>query len=115
MVTHVDLLSCHVGVKGNDRADRLAGKDLWNYCPGHAGVKGYDRADRLAGKDSCGSTVLDRLVSREMTEQTDWRATTPVDLTVLDILVSREMTEQIYWRATTPVDLLSWIGWCQEK
>ena len=25
-------------------------KLLWVYCPGHAGVKGYDRADRLAGK-----------------------------------------------------------------
>ena len=23
---------------------------LWIYCPGHAGVKGNDRADRLAGK-----------------------------------------------------------------
>ena len=23
---------------------------LWVYCPGHAGVKGNDRADRLAGK-----------------------------------------------------------------
>ena len=25
---------------------------LWVYCPGHAGVKGNDRADRLAGKAS---------------------------------------------------------------
>ena len=25
-------------------------KLLWMYCPGHAGVKGNDRADRLAGK-----------------------------------------------------------------
>jgi len=25
-------------------------KLLWVYCPGHAGVKGNDRADRLAGK-----------------------------------------------------------------
>jgi hypothetical protein len=25
-------------------------KILWVYCPGHAGVKGNDRADRLAGK-----------------------------------------------------------------
>ena len=23
---------------------------LWMYCPGHAGVKGNDRADRVAGK-----------------------------------------------------------------
>ena len=23
---------------------------MWVYCPGHAGVKGNDRADRLAGK-----------------------------------------------------------------
>ena len=53
---------------------------LWIYCPGHAEVKGNDRADRLAGRDSCGSTVLDMLESREMTEQIDWRAKTPVDL-----------------------------------
>ena len=26
------------------------GKLLWVYCPGHAGVKGNDRANRLAGK-----------------------------------------------------------------
>ena len=25
-------------------------KLLWVYCPGHAGVKGNNRADRLAGK-----------------------------------------------------------------
>ena len=25
-------------------------KLLWVYCPGHAGAKGNDRADRLAGK-----------------------------------------------------------------
>ena len=25
-------------------------KHLWLYCPGHGGVKGNDRADRLAGK-----------------------------------------------------------------
>ena len=25
-------------------------KLLWVYCPGHAGVKGNDRADTLAGK-----------------------------------------------------------------
>ena len=25
-------------------------KLLWEYCPGHAGVKGNDRADTLAGK-----------------------------------------------------------------
>ena len=27
---------------------------LWVYCPGHAGVKGNDRADRLAGKAVAG-------------------------------------------------------------
>ena len=43
---------------------------LWVYCPGHAGVKGNDRADRLAGK----ATVTDGLrlgrseVLRSLTE-----------------------------------------------
>ena len=73
------------------------------YCPGHAGVKGSDRADRLAGKDSCGSTVLYMLESREMTEQTDWWAKTPVDLLqFLDMLESREVTEQTDWRENQP-------------
>ena len=27
-------------------------KHLWLYCPGHGGVKGNDRADRLAGKSN---------------------------------------------------------------
>ena len=43
------------------------------------GVKGNDRADRLAGKDSCGSAVLDMLESMEMTEQIDWWAKTGVN------------------------------------
>ena len=83
-------------------------------------------------KDSCGSAVVDVLESREMTEQTDWRAKTPVDCggragvqrndradrlagkdscgsAVVDVLESREMPEQTDWRAKTPVDLLSWI------
>ena len=31
---------------------------LWVYCPGHAGVKGNDRADRLAGKANLPSGFL---------------------------------------------------------
>ena len=30
----------------------------WVYCPGHAGVKGNDRADRLAGKATLTSSLL---------------------------------------------------------
>ena len=30
----------------------------WMYCPGHAGVKGKDRADRLAGKATFTSSLL---------------------------------------------------------
>ena len=65
-------------------------KLLWAYCPGHAGVKGNDRADRLAGKatftsglltstfkNSCGCTALDMPEWRETTEQTDWQAKQP--------------------------------------
>ena len=33
-------------------------KLLWMYCPGHAGVKGNDRADRLAGKATKTSGLL---------------------------------------------------------
>ena len=33
-------------------------KLLWVYCPGHAGVKGSDRADRLAGKATLTSGFL---------------------------------------------------------
>ena len=33
-------------------------KLLWVYCPGHAGVKGNDRADRLAGKATLTSVLL---------------------------------------------------------
>ena len=33
-------------------------KLLWVYCPGHAGVKGNDRADRLAGKATLTSGLL---------------------------------------------------------
>ena len=33
-------------------------KLLWVYCPGHAGVKGNDRADRLAGKATLASGLL---------------------------------------------------------
>ena len=33
-------------------------KLLWVYCPGHAGVKGNDRADRLAGKAALTSGLL---------------------------------------------------------
>ena len=33
-------------------------KRLWVYCPGHAGVKGNDRADRLAGKATFISGLL---------------------------------------------------------
>ena len=33
-------------------------KLLWVYCPGHAGVKGNDRADRLAGKATTTSGLL---------------------------------------------------------
>ena len=33
-------------------------KLLWLYCPGHAGVKGNDRADRLAGKAALTSGLL---------------------------------------------------------
>ena len=55
------------------------------------GVKRNDRADILAGNDSCGSTAMDMLESREMTEHIIyWRAKTPVDLyTILDMLESR--------------------------
>ena len=31
---------------------------LWVYCLGHAGVKGNDRADRLAGKETLASGLL---------------------------------------------------------
>ena len=31
---------------------------LWVYCPGHAGVKGNDRADRLAGKTALTNGLL---------------------------------------------------------
>ena len=31
---------------------------LWVYCLGHAGVKGNDRADRLAGKATLASGLL---------------------------------------------------------
>ena len=33
-------------------------KLLWVYCPGHAGVKGNDRADKLAGKGTLKSCLL---------------------------------------------------------
>ena len=33
-------------------------KLLWMYCPGHAGIKGNDRADRPAGKASHTSGLL---------------------------------------------------------
>ena len=33
---------------------------LWVYCPGHAGVKGNDRADRLADKATITSGLLER-------------------------------------------------------
>ena len=33
-------------------------KLLWVYCPGHAGMKGNDRADRLAGKAALTSGSL---------------------------------------------------------
>ena len=33
-------------------------KLLWLYCPGHAGVKGNDRADRLAGNATLTSGLL---------------------------------------------------------
>ena len=33
-------------------------KLLWVYCPGHAGVKGNNRADRLAGKATPTSGLL---------------------------------------------------------
>ena len=33
-------------------------KLLWVYCPGHAGVKGNNRADRLAGKAALTSGLL---------------------------------------------------------
>ena len=33
-------------------------KLLWVYCPGHAGVKGNNRADRLAGKTTLTSGLL---------------------------------------------------------
>ena len=33
-------------------------RKLWVYCPGHAGVKGNDQADRLAGKPTLTSSLL---------------------------------------------------------
>ena len=33
-------------------------KLLWVYCPGHARVKGNDRADRLAGKVTLTGVLL---------------------------------------------------------
>ena len=33
-------------------------KFLWVYCPGHAGVKGNEEADRLAGKATLSSGLL---------------------------------------------------------
>jgi len=32
-------------------------RKLWVYCPGHAGLKGNDRADRLAGKATLASSL----------------------------------------------------------
>ena len=76
--TPVDLLSWTCWNQGKWPSRYTGGQRfLWIYCPGHAGVKGHDRADRLAGKDSCESTVLDMLESRKMTEQTDWREKQP--------------------------------------
>ena len=40
------------------RVDIHLRKLLWVYCPGHAGVKGNDRADRLAGKATLTSGLL---------------------------------------------------------
>ena len=58
------------------------------YCPGHAGVGGNDRADRLAGTQHWNYVVycpLDMPESEEMTEQIDWLAhsTGTVGCTVL--------------------------------
>ena len=39
-------------------ADIHLRKLLWVYCPGHARVKGNDRADRLAGKTTITSGLL---------------------------------------------------------
>ena len=39
-------------------ADIHLQKLLWVYCPGHAGVKGNNRADRLAGKTTLTSGLL---------------------------------------------------------
>ena len=39
-------------------ADIHLRKLLWVYCPGHAGVKGNDRADSLAGKAALASSLL---------------------------------------------------------
>ena len=41
-----------------DAVDIHLRKLLWVYCPGHAGVKGNDRADRLAGKATLTSGSL---------------------------------------------------------
>ena len=41
-----------------DAVDIHLRKFLWVYCPGHAGVKGNDRADRLAGKATLTSGSL---------------------------------------------------------
>ena len=41
-----------------DAVDIHLRKLPWVYCPGHAGVKGNDRADRLAGKATLTSSLL---------------------------------------------------------
>ena len=40
------------------RVSRSLRNYLWVYCPGHAGAKGNDRADRLAGKATLTSGLL---------------------------------------------------------
>ena len=40
-------------------------KHLWVYCPGHAGVKGNDRADRLAGQGTVTSGLRPKLLLRQ--------------------------------------------------
>ena len=47
-------------------------KLLLVYCPGHAGMKGNDRADRLAGKAALTSDTTCGYKSKDITPSTAW-------------------------------------------
>ena len=58
-------------------------KRMWVYCPGHAGVKGNDRADRLAGKATLTSGLAYRKLGSVEKLETLPAGTKPKDITPL--------------------------------